>query len=90
MPGSHRISVPSRASAAPRTLAHDELGPSNVPRLILPDDEQMRGGGDPYVEQDKFHTLCGAMVEGLTVCGRKFEFLAIKTDHKVCDINGNS
>ena len=86
VPGSHRISVPSRASAAPRTLAHDELGPSNVLRLILPDDEQMRGGGDPHAERSKLHELCDAMVKGLTVCGRKFEFLAIKTDHNVRDI----
>ena len=75
--GSHRVCTHDR------TVAHDTLGPSNMLRVLLP--EEGVGSELPQLSA-ALAELVDVLAGGLVVCGRRFEFLGAKTDHKLRDL----
>ena len=75
--GSHRI------ARHDRTVVHATLGPTNMLRVLLPEDDALSGAAPQSVGLAELgDTLAG----GLVVCGRRFEFFGAKSDHKMSDI----
>ena len=73
--GSHRISLHDR------TMVHDMLGPSNILRVQLPEDDAISGAPQKGVAE-----LVDTLAGGLVVCGKRFEFFGAKSDHKMSEI----
>ena len=72
--GSHHISTHDR------TMVHDTLGPSNLLRVELPEDDALSGSPQG---RSAFGELRDTLAEGLVVCGKRFDFFGAKSDHKM-------
>eukprot|EP00966_Prymnesium_polylepis_P015858 366377-Prymnesium_polylepis.1 len=64
-------------------MVHETLGPSNLLRVELPEDDAPNGSPQG---RSAFGELRDALARGLVVCGRRFEFFAAKGDQKMADI----
>ena len=62
------------------TVAHSVLGSSNLLRVVPYDLSEFT----PLAKQQAQREQCEQLGQGIDVLGRRFKFLAFKTDHKVC------
>lgn len=62
------------------TVAHSVLGSSNLLRVVPYDLSEL----PPLAKQQAQREQCEQLGQGIDVLGRRFKFLAFKTDHKVC------